>query len=92
MQTDPMKVCGGTSVLYLGAAAVGLIFLVHGCQTMATSMSRDERLYRAKCSSCHQPVAPETRTPDRWHELLQHHGPKLTEAERAAILRYLTPP
>jgi cytochrome c5 len=82
----------GAAVVGLGAMAVGLLVLAYGCQTMARPMGEGERLYRAKCSSCHQPVDPRTRTADQWRALLEHHGPKLTETERAAILDHLAQP
>lgn len=80
----------GKAILCLGAAAAGWIVWASGCRTMmGPPMGEDGRLYRAKCSSCHQPVDPGALTPDEWRARLEHHGPKLTDAERAAILTYL---
>jgi len=90
MRFSEIKARAGKVVLRPGVIVIGCAVLVFGCQTMVTHMSEEQRLYRAKCSSCHQPVDPGTRTPDQWHARLAHHGPKLTDAERAAILRYLT--
>ncbi len=79
----------GKTILCFGTALVGSIVWTCGCQTMGAPMGEGERLYRAKCSSCHQPVDPKTRTADQWRARLAHHGPKLTEAERTAMLAYL---
>jgi len=79
----------GKTILRFGTALVGLIVWTSGCQMTGTPMGEGERLYRAKCSSCHQPVDPETRTANQWRARLGHHGPKLTDAERATMLTYL---
>jgi mono/diheme cytochrome c family protein len=85
-----MKVWGGKGVLRSGAMVVGLVVLVHGCQTLVTPMTEGEQLYRAKCSACHQPVDPGTRDANQWQAVLEHHGPRLTERERSTILTHLT--
>ena len=84
-----MKAHARRDVLRGGPAVLGLALLVHGCQSLATHMTPEERLYRAKCSSCHRPVERATRSPEEWQALLREHGPKLSEAERAALLTYL---
>jgi len=66
-----------------------IVVVVYGCQTVTTHMGEGERLYLSKCTSCHRPVAPESRTPDQWSALLENHGPKLKQAERSAILSHL---
>jgi cytochrome c5 len=78
------------TMLQSAMVLAGLILCACGCQTTGAPMGEGERLYRAKCSSCHQPVDPGAHSADRWRARLQRHGPKLTDAERAALLMYLT--
>jgi len=77
---------------YVWPPCVGVLAVLYGCQTATTHMGQNERLYLSKCSSCHRPVTPASRTASQWRELLQHHGPKLTDIERSAILTYLSGP
>lgn len=69
---------------------MGLAALPWGCHPATNApMSDGERLYRAKCASCHRLMDPEARCPEQWQALLVHHGPAMTEAERSAILTHL---
>lgn len=79
----------GKATLRVGAGLVALIGAAYGCRTTAAFMGEGERLYRAKCSSCHRPVDPNTRSADEWRALLEHHGPTLTDTERATLLAHL---
>jgi hypothetical protein len=80
-----------TSSLVAGLVAAGVVVLFHGCQqTTMTSANEGERLYRAKCVSCHHLVASASLTPEQWRARLEHHGPKMTDAQRSALLGYLT--
>jgi len=87
-----MKLSIEMKVVLLTALAGGAAALSVGChQGMALHMDEGERLHRAKCASCHRLIAPHERTPEQWHLLLEHHGPKrMTDAQRSAILEYLT--
>lgn len=56
-------------------------------------MSDGERLYRAKCTSCHRVYEPTEETPQKWAATLDKMEAlkkvKLTPDERALILQYL---
>jgi mono/diheme cytochrome c family protein len=56
-------------------------------------MSDGERLYRAKCTSCHRVYEPAEQTPSQWAATLDKMQAlkkvTLTPEERAQILQYL---
>jgi hypothetical protein len=83
------KDIGKIIILCFGTTLIASIAGIGGCQMTGAPMGEGERLYRAKCTSCHQPVDPGTRTADQWRMRLDNHGPKLMDAERATMLRYL---
>jgi len=87
-----MKLSVEMKVVFLVALAGGAAALFIGCQqSMTLHMDEGERLHRAKCASCHRLIAPQERTPEQWRHLLDDHGPKrMTDAQRSAILEYLT--
>ena len=57
-------------------------------------MSDAERLYRAKCTSCHRVYEPREQTPEQWVKTLDKmealRKVTLDPGERAMILQYLT--
>ncbi len=70
-------------------AAVGLCTLVYGCHNMAAKMTYGERLYRAKCSSCHNIIAPSQFDQVTWQLYIDKYGEKLTNQEKETLLQYL---
>ena len=72
------------------SGAVGLFMLVYGCHNMATEMSDGEILYRAKCSSCHNIIAPSRYDKEKWHLYIDKYGQKMTDGEKELLLEYLT--
>ena len=56
-------------------------------------MSEGERLYRAKCTSCHKAYEPAERTRERWSAVLDKMEAEkkvhLSPEDRAEILGYL---
>ena len=56
-------------------------------------MTEGERLYRAKCTSCHRAYEPAQRTPAQWSGVLDKMEAEkkvhLTAEDRAEILGYL---
>ncbi len=84
-----MELSTKKNVVFFDAVAAVFVGLFYGCHQIAvTDMEEGERLYRAKCASCHRLIDPGTRTPDEWHALLDHHGPRLTDTPRSAILNH----
>ena len=76
----------------VSAVAIGtaLVLLLIGChQGGRTQMSEGDRLYRAKCASCHRLVDPDEYENEQWHAFLADHGPRMTQAERTAIADHL---
>jgi hypothetical protein len=57
-------------------------------------MSDGERMYRAKCTSCHRAYEPSEETPAQWVKTVDYMEAlkkvKLTAGERAQILQYLS--
>lgn len=57
-------------------------------------MSDGERMYLAKCTSCHSAYAPTERTPPKWADAIDEMEAKkkvhLAPDERALILTWLT--
>jgi len=69
--------------------AVGLLTLIYGCQSMVFQMSDGERLYRAKCSSCHNIIEPSRHDRQTWQEYVDEYGRKITIEDKQLILQYL---
>ena len=70
--------------------SVGLFMLVYGCHNIATEMSDGEKLYLAKCSSCHNVIAPSCYDKGEWRLHIDEYGGKMTVEEKQAVLQYLT--
>lgn len=67
----------------------GLIILVYGCQSMAVYMSDGEKMYVAKCSSCHSVIAPGDHDEEEWRLYIDKYGKKMTGEEKQIVLEYL---
>ncbi len=76
-------------LLFCVFGAVCLLIFVYGCAMMAKPMSDGEVLYRAKCSSCHNIIAPSSYGKEDWQLYLDKYGEKMTNQEKRAILEYL---
>jgi cytochrome c5 len=72
------------------SGAAGALLLVYGCHNMAREMSCGEMLYRAKCSSCHNVIAPKDHDPEEWHLYVERYGREMTDEEKGTVLHYLT--
>lgn len=81
-------------MLFLLSCKIGVLLLViYGCQdTMVVEMSKEQRLYSSKCSSCHSLIAPQRHSKDEWIYYVDKYGQKLklTNKEKQIILEYLT--
>jgi hypothetical protein len=75
--------------LLLLVATTGLFVLIHGCQSMAISMSDGEKLYQAKCSSCHNVIEPRQHDEETWRRYVEEYGKKMKTEEKQLVLRYL---
>lgn len=69
--------------------AVGLFMLVYGCHNMAKEMSDGQKLYQAKCSSCHNLIAPERHDKEKWQLYIDKYGQEMTTGEKRVVLQYL---
>ncbi len=76
-------------LLFLLFWVVGLLILVYGCQNMAVKMSDGEMSYRAKCSSCHNIIAPSSYDKEKWHLYIDKYGQEMTAKEKRVVLQYL---
>ena len=52
-------------------------------------LSEGDRLYRAKCTSCHRLLKPKDYPDEKWQEAVKKFGKKLTDEERKKILEHL---
>jgi len=79
----------GKKSLLLLFGSIGLFMSIHGCQSMAVQMSDGERLYRAKCSSCHNIIEPSRHDRQTWQKYVDEYGRKMTIEEKRLVLQYL---
>jgi hypothetical protein len=77
-------------VLWMVGPAAVLLWL-GSCGDMATQMSGAERLYRAKCSSCHNIIARGSHSEPSWRAYIDKYGRAMTENEKRTILQYVAP-
>lgn len=72
---------------------LALVIACGGCMRIFQheSLSAGERLYRAKCRSCHSLVSPQRYSDKEWQYYVEKYAEKsnLTEREKQQILRYL---
>jgi hypothetical protein len=80
----------GKKFLLLLFGAVGLFISIHGCQSMAVQMSDGEKMYRTKCSSCHNIIEPGRHDRRTWGKYVDGYGRKMTIEEKRLVLQYLT--
>ncbi len=76
--------------------AVGLLVVlfmliggVYGCQSMAVKMTDAQQLYSAKCSSCHNLIAPHEYDKAAWQAYIDKYGDKMTDHSKLKLLEYL---
>ncbi len=64
-----------------------------GCETVGlvdyANMTPEEKLYRAKCGSCHKLRDPKSETDEDWVTYVHEYGEKCTEQQKAIIIAYL---
>ena len=80
--------------------SAGLVLLFSmwtaGCVSQSkyikTEGNEGERLYRAKCTSCHRLMSPAEHQAEKWTVYVEKYGNKigLTDEEKKKILDYLT--
>jgi len=63
--------------------------LIDGCRSMMVEMSEGEKLYRSKCSSCHNIIEPNRHDEETWHKYVEEYGRKMTVDEKRLVLQYL---
>jgi mono/diheme cytochrome c family protein len=79
------------SLRTLRAAALALAAVAAaacaGAPSAPAGAGDPERLYRAKCSSCHRPYEPGSRTVSQWMAALDKMAPRarLTPEQRASL-------
>ena len=52
-------------------------------------MSEGEKLYRSKCSSCHNIIEPNRHKEETWQGYIEEYGKKMTVDEKRLVLQYL---
>jgi hypothetical protein len=72
------------------ASVIAILVFVHGCVSLTAELSEGERLYRAKCSSCHRLIGPEEHDAPAWRHYVDEYGQGLTGNEKQRILYFLT--
>jgi hypothetical protein len=78
-------------LVYWLIGVVAVFAWLGGCAGMAVRMSPAERLYRAKCSSCHNVIMPGAHSEQLWRAHIEEYGRHLTDDEKQTILQYVTP-
>ncbi|UCG57177.1 MAG: hypothetical protein JSU70_20210 [Phycisphaerales bacterium] len=68
----------------------GLFLFVNSCGQMMTDMTDAERLYRAKCSSCHAIIEPNRHDEETWRLYVDRYGKKMTDEQKQTVLQHLT--
>lgn len=63
--------------------------LLGGCFGLGVQMSEGQRLYHAKCSSCHNLVEPERFDYQQWRSYIDKYGDELMAEQKRVILDYL---
>lgn len=69
--------------------SAGLFGLICGCYNGSVDINDGGTLYRAKCSSCHNIIAPSSHNKEQWYLYVNKYGKKMTEHEKQAVLDYL---
>lgn len=69
---------------------IGMCWVIlGGCFGPGLQMSEGQRLYHAKCSSCHNLVEPERFDYQQWRSYIDKYGDELIADEKRVILDYL---
>jgi mono/diheme cytochrome c family protein len=76
-------------VISLSLLFFGSVGCESGSGLSSSQMSPGEKLYRAKCASCHRLRDPKTQTDDEWPEYVEEYGKKLRAEDKALITSYL---
>ncbi|MBW8001631.1 MAG: cytochrome c [Planctomycetes bacterium] len=76
-------------IRFLFLAFVLVFVTIVGCQSVGVAMSDGERLYRAKCSSCHNIIAASEYDKLTWEKYTDKYGKKLKREEKELMLGYL---
>ena len=71
---------------------VGLLTAIYGCSSASKNMSSGEVLYRSKCSSCHNTIAPAEHDSESWRLYVNKYGQDMTSGEKEKVLQYLVSP
>ena len=74
--------------------SIGVAMLVWGCQSEQQfsayhNMPSGERLYRARCASCHMLVAPESHSDPEWAFYVEKYGRNMSPTEKQLVIAYL---
>ena len=73
---------------------VGLAMLVWGCQSEEQVLAyhdspSGERLYRARCASCHMLIEPARHSDPEWVVHVEEYGRNMSVAEKQLVVAYL---
>ncbi|MEW6456124.1 MAG: hypothetical protein AB1410_05335 [Acidobacteriota bacterium] len=81
-----MKVLTKNTALFLI-----LMILLFSCASVVpkTRMSEGEKLYRSKCTVCHNLVPPSKFSFEKWNEYIEKYGKELNQLEKEFIINYL---
>ena len=74
------------------SGVMALLAGICGCVSMVKQMSAGERLYRSKCSSCHNVISPGGHDEEQWRFYIDKYGQNMTDGEKQTVLDYLASP
>lgn len=77
-------------ITYVLISMMLLMFIV-SCTSVSVKdrMSEGERLYRSKCTVCHNLIPPSKFPFEKWNEYVEKYGKGLTLQEKESIKNYL---
>jgi hypothetical protein len=65
------------------------LVVLAGCFGLGVQMGEGQRLYHAKCSSCHNLVEPERFDYQQWRSYVDKYGDELSAEQKQVMLDYL---
>ncbi len=66
-----------------------LVIVACSCSDLAVNFSDGQTLYHAKCSSCHNIIAPDSHNEQQWQFYVEKYGKKMTDEQKQTMMNYL---
>ena len=66
-----------------------LVIVAWSCSDLTVNFSDGQALYHAKCSSCHNIIAPDRHNEQQWQFYVEKYGRKMTDKQKQTVMDYL---